>query len=180
MTFHWNRWTRKWHRWGAILIALPLLVVIVSGLLLQVKKQVSWVQPPTAKGSTKVPQVDWDTIVNVVATVPAAEVSDWRDIDRIDVRPSKGIAKVQCNNRWEVQVDLGTGEVLAANYRRSDFIESLHDGTFFSEAAKIWVFLPNGLVLLGLWFTGIYLWWLPIGAKRKKRLRRSSSSLTPR
>ena len=37
-----NWWTRKLHRWGALLTALPLLIVIVSGLLLQVKKQIPW------------------------------------------------------------------------------------------------------------------------------------------
>ena len=86
------------------------------------------------------------------------------------------MAKVQCNNRWEVQVDLSSGEVLAANYRRSDFIESLHDGSFFSDGAKLWLFLPNGLILLGLWFTGVYLWWLPVGARRKKRMKKAAES----
>lgn len=34
-----SRWNRKLHRWGAILIALPLLVVIGSGVLLQLKQE---------------------------------------------------------------------------------------------------------------------------------------------
>lgn len=87
------------------------------------------------------------------------------------------MAKVQCRNRWEVQVDLKTGDVLNVNYRRSDFIESLHDGSFFSEPAKLWVFLPNGFILLGLWCTGVYLWWLPFGVKRKKRKKVAQKKL---
>lgn len=178
MAHNLNWWTRKLHRWGAVLTAVPLLLVIVSGLLLQVKKQVPWVQPPTIKGSVKneVPTQTWDQLLAAASSVPEAEIQSWEDIDRIDVRPSKGIAKIQCSNRWELQVDLASGEVLSSTYRRSDFIESLHDGSFFSDDAKLWVFLPNGFVLFGLWLTGAWLWWIPIAAKRKKKLRAESST----
>lgn len=164
----WNRWSRKLHRWGAVTICLPLFLVIGTGLLLQVKKQVAWVQPATAQGVGNSPTVSWDTILHATCSVPETQVSSWSEIDRIDVRPDKGIVKVRCKNRWEVQVDFQTGDVVASNYRRSDFIESLHDGSFFTDRAKLWIFLPNGIVLLGLWFTGIYLWWLPISVKRRK------------
>ena len=174
MASSWNRWSRKLHRWGAVATAIPLLIVIVSGLLLQVKKQVTWVQPATVKGKGSVPDVDWQQILDATSSVRQSEVQSWADIDRVDVRPGKGMAKVQCNNRWEIQVDLQTGDVLASSYRRSDLIESLHDGSFFSDAAKLWLFLPNGLVLLGLWITGAYLWWLPFGAKIKKQRRLKS------
>lgn len=165
------------HRWGAILTALPVLIVIVSGLLLQVKKEVVWVQPKTTKGTGKVPEIDWETILKATTSIGEAEVVGWQDIDRVDVRPGKGMCKVQCKNRWEIQVDLQSGEVLAANYRRSDLIESLHDGSFFSDWAKLWVFLPNGLVLLGLWITGIWLWWLPHSVKRNRRRKRKKQQL---
>ena len=171
MGIAWNRWTRKLHRWGALLMALPLLIVIVSGLLLQVKKQVSWVQPPTAKGSSGAPTLSMEVILESARAVPEASVQSWDDIDRLDVRPKKGVIKVRCKNRWELQLDAQSGAVLASNYRRSDLIESIHDGSFFSDAAKLWLFLPNGLVLLFLWMTGAYLWYLPFAAKRKKRKR---------
>jgi uncharacterized iron-regulated membrane protein len=170
-----NWWTRKLHRWGALLTALPLLIVIVSGLLLQVKKQIPWVQPPTIKGTVKnAPGQSWNELLRVATTVKEAEVESWKDIDRIDVRPGKGIAKIQCVNRWELQVDLDSGKLLSSTYRRSDFIESLHDGSFFSDGAKLWVFLPNGIVLFGLWVSGVWLWYIPFAAKRKKRQRRLS------
>lgn len=171
-----NWWTRKLHRWGALLTALPLLIVIVSGLLLQVKKQIPWVQPPTIKGAVKnAPSQSWDELLRVATSVEEAEVESWEDIDRIDVRPGKGIAKIQCANRWELQVDLDSGKLLSSTYRRSDFIESLHDGSFFSDGAKLWVFLPNGIVLFGLWVSGVWLWYIPFAARRKKKQRQASS-----
>ncbi len=168
-----NWWSRKGHRWGAILTSIPMLLVITSGLVLQVKKQVAWVQPPTAKGqrANETPSQSWESILRVASAVPEAQIKDWSDIERLDIRPAKGIVKVLSQNHWEVQVDLDTGDVLSSTLRRSDVIESLHDGSFFSEAAKLWLFLPNGLVLLGLWLSGLWLWYLPV-SKRSQRARK--------
>ena len=166
-----NRWTRRLHRWGAILTLLPLGLVIATGLLLQLKKQLPWVQPATVRAEVDHPEISFNELVDSAKTDPNAAVEDWQDIDRIDVRPKRGIAKIRCKNRWELQVDLADGKILASNYRRSDLIESLHDGSFFSDGAKLWIFFPNGLILFGLWVSGIYLWLLPFVAKRKKKKR---------
>ena len=171
-----NRWSRKLHRWGAIMIAVPTLLVIVTGLLLQLKKEVPWIQPPTSKGASSQLSIDWQTILDSTIAIKETGVSSWDDIDRLDVRPAKGVIKVRCQNNWELQLDANNADVLSSEYRRSDFIESLHDGSFFSDYAKLYVFFVNGLVLLGLWFTGMYLWYLPIKAKLKKKKRMASKN----
>ena len=162
-------WGRKLHRWGAVLVAVPLLVVIVTGILLQLKKDVPWVQPPTQKGASKEPAVSFDAILAAAKAVPEAGVNSWDDIDRVDVRPKDGVAKVTCKNRWEVQVDFRTGETVQVAYRRSDLIEAIHDGSFFHDAAKLYVFLPAAVVVLGLWVTGVYLWVLPNWVRWSRR-----------
>jgi len=170
MPFNPRTFFRKAHRWGSVLVAVPFLLVLVTGILLQVKKQFTWVQPPTQKGASKEPSASFAAVLDAVRAVPEAEVQSWADVERIDVRPRDGVMKVQCKNRYEVQVDFASAKVLQVEYRRSDFIESLHDGSFFSEAAKLWVFLPVALVVLGLWFTGMYLFALPYSVKwRRKR-----------
>ncbi len=173
-----NLWTRKLHRWGAAACCLPLLLVIVSGLLLQLKKQVPWVQPPTRSAGHSRLVLTWEEILDVARSDPAAGVATWEDIDRMDVRPDIGIVKVQPRNRHELQIDLATGEVLSSTYRRSDFIEQLHDGSFFGEYVKLGIFLPNGVVLLGLWMTGAWLWYLPYKARAAKRRRLSVPRIT--
>ncbi|TWT85012.1 hypothetical protein CA13_64940 [Planctomycetes bacterium CA13] len=170
-----SKLNRDGHRWGAILIALPLAVVIASGVILQLKKQSAWIQPATQTGSRGEPSIRFDEILTATQGVREAKVKSWDDIDRLDVRPSKGILKVRCKNRWEVQLDTKTGEVLQVAYRRSDLIESIHDGSFFHHRMKLWVFLPASLVLGVLWLTGIYLFVLPSYAKWKKRRNRSST-----
>ena len=160
---------RKLHHWGSIAIAVPLAVVLVTGVLLLVKKEFDWIQPPTIKGDQKGIGIGFDQVLAVARTIPEAQIDTWSDIDRLDVRPGKGMLKVRAENRWEIQLDANTGAVLQVAYRRSDLIESIHDGTFFSEHAKLWVFLPSALVLIGLWITGMVLFFHPYLAKARKR-----------
>ena len=167
-------WNRKLHRWGAIGVALPFLVVICSGILLQLKKQIAWVQPTELKRPSPESRLSLPQILQIAATVPHAGISEWAHIDRIDVRPSKGILKVIGNHRWELQIELATGVVLQTAYRRSDLIEQLHDGSFFHDNVKLFVFLPVAVAVLGLWITGIYLWLLPYMARRENAEKRKA------
>ncbi len=171
MSWYARRDLRKIHRWGAILIALPFLIVLISGLILQVKKEFNWIQPPAKTGVSDIPTVSFDQILETVKEVPEAEISSWDDIDRLDVRPSDGIVKVRSNNNYEIQVDTETAEVLQVAFRRSDIIEAMHDGSWFHDSAKLWIFLPSAVVVTVLWITGIYLYFLPFFAKRKNRKR---------
>ncbi|MEM9170817.1 MAG: hypothetical protein AAGC56_14335, partial [Pseudomonadota bacterium] len=107
--------------------------------------------------------------------VPEMDVDAWTDIARVDVKPGKGMVKIVAKNNWETQIDAATGEVLQVAYRRSDVIEALHDGSFFADWAKLYLFLPAGLVLAGLWGTGIYLFVLPQWKKAQKRARKSNA-----
>jgi hypothetical protein len=59
--------------------------------------------------------------------------------------------------------------VLQSTYRRSDLIESLHDGSWFHDRAKLFIWLPAGVVLCGLWGTGLYLWVLPYLTRRRRK-----------
>lgn len=161
--------SRKLHRWGAVTTAVPLLVVILSGVLLQLKKEWSWVQPPTRSGSGIAPRLDFDSILAASQQVEKAQIRGWDDIDRLDVRPDRGLVKVRAKSGFEVQLDSTSGEVLQTAYRRSDLIESLHDGSFFADWVKLGIFLPSAILLFGLWCTGVYLWILPHRAKRKRK-----------
>jgi len=163
------KWNRKVHRWGAVIAALPLLVIMASGVVLQLKRESAWIQPPTQQGTGTELLLPWDQVLEVTKGVPEAGVESWADIDRLDVRPSKGMLKVRCKNRWEVQIDTSSGKVLSSTLRRSDWIESIHDGSWFHDSFKLWVFLPTGLILCGLWVTGVYLWLLPHLVRRRRK-----------
>jgi len=168
---------RKIHHWGSLLIMVQMGLVIGAGLLLMLKKEISWIQPPTEKGIERedVPNLGMDALFAIAADIPELAVSDWSALARVDVKPGKGTVKFVSENNWEAQIDTHTGEVLAVAFRRSDIIESLHDGSFFAGWVKLYVFFPSGIVLLVLWGSGIYLFFLPHW-KRWRRDRRKAHS----
>ena len=168
-----NVLNRKIHYWASAIVAIPLLVIICSGLLLQAKKQSAWVQPPERRGTGTVPALSLDQVLVRVKEVPGMHVQGWDDVNRLDVRPGRGLVKVWLQNGYEVQVDLGTGQVLQVAYRRSDLIESIHDGSFFGgDWTKLGLFLPTGVTLLLLWLGGVWMFWVPFWAKRKRAIAR--------
>ncbi len=169
MPVNWKRALRKVHYWCSIITAVPFLLILLSGLLLQVKKQVSWVQPDTMTGQGDSPEIPFSKVLEIARTVPEARIETWEDVARLDVRPDKGIIKIRSKNNWEAQIDHQTGEILQFAYRRSDIIESIHDGSFFHPKAKPWLFTSFGVGLLLLAGTGVYLFVLPYTAKRKSR-----------
>lgn len=169
LAVNFNVLNRKTHYWASFAIAVPMLVMIASGLLLQMKKQWDWVQPPEQRGTGSTPVLDLEAILASVKTVTEMQVTGWDDVNRLDVRPGKGVVKVWLNNGYEVQVDLGNGAVLQTLYRRSDLIESIHDGSWFAgDWTKLGLFLPTGFVVFFLWLSGMWMWWVPYAAKRKK------------
>ena len=155
-----------------------MVVIIGTGLLLLLKKEISWIQPPTIKTQSAPPSISFQEILHSAREVPEAQIRSYDDIDRLDVRPAKGVIKVQAVNGWEVQLDAGSGAVLQSAYRRSDTIESIHDGSLFHKQAKLWLFLPAALILLVLLLSGLYMFVLPLLAKRRKRRRLAGSGAT--
>ena len=109
MAFSWNRWSRKLHRWGAVLTCIPLFLVIGSGILLQVKKQAVWIQPATIRG-------EGVTFIGRSLAVVAAH--DW----------SRRVCMVNLNwssrERWDSGVDnrLGIADVLRGDADLDDVI----------------------------------------------------------
>lgn len=161
---------RKIHYWSTLFIALPILLVLVTGLLLQVKKQWAWVQPEEQLGTPTDSPITLGDAVSLMQSDENVAIQGWDDIDRFDVRPSKGMMKIRLHDGREVQMDLSDGSILQIDYRRTDLIESLHDGSWFGgDVSKLGLFLPASIILLGMWLTGIWMFWAPIPIRRRRR-----------
>ena len=165
-----RRISRHVHLWLALVVLFPSVIVIVSGIVLQVKKQFDWVQPPTQTGSTKTVSLSFDRVLATAKSIEQLQVSDWQDIDRLDVRPNKGVIKILSVNHWEAQIDASSAKVLQVAYRRSDTIEAIHDGSWFAKGAKLWVFLPAALLLFVMWGSGCVLLYTTLKSKYKGRI----------
>jgi hypothetical protein len=135
--------------------------MICTGLLLQVKKDFHWIQPDEQRGSADAPRVSFEEVLAACQSLPDIDVDGWDDIGRVDLDPDDALLKVTTRRGWEIQIDPADGSVLQVAFRRSDVIESFHDGSWFGHVVKRWIFLPAGVSLLVLWLTGIYLFMLP-------------------
>ena len=112
-------------------------------MLLHLKKGIAWIQPTEVKTKAREFAVTPDQILKAAMAAPALQVRSWDDIARIDIRPDRGLVKISAQNHWELQLHSATGETLQVAYRRSDLIESIHDGSWFHDAAKLWLFFPS-------------------------------------
>lgn len=170
---HFNVLNRKVHYWASAIVAIPLFIIICTGVVLQLKKHWTWVQPPEQRGSVTAPVIELTDILEALKREPSLNVRSWDDVNRLDVRPDKGVVKAWLKSDWEAQIDLGTGEILQVWMRRSDWIESIHDGSIFGDAVKLGLFFPTAVTLLLLWLGGMWMWLYPLLHKRRVRRRRA-------
>jgi len=169
---------RKLHQWVAIPLFFFMFSTGVTGLLLGWKKQAG-ILPKTQKGeSTQSNQwIKIDSIQQIAANYVQNKLKKSALIDRIDIRPQKGIAKIVFVEHFtELQIDCKTGEILAVNQRNSDIIEKIHDGSILdflaqtdNDAFKLFytTTLSLGLILLSI--SGFWLWYNPIRIRNAKK-----------
>ena len=173
--FFWNT-----HKYTGLTIALIVVVTAVTGILLLLKKEFDWIQPPTQKGQEGPIEafISFERVWQSVAREQHSDFKTPQDIDRIDLRPDKHVFKVRSkHNHTEIQVCATTGRVLSVDVRRSDLIEKIHDGSWIGEPFHDFVMPLFALALLFLVFSGSWMWLEPIvKRRRRKRLDRQRAA----
>lgn len=171
------RKTRKLHRLSGISLFVFFFIMAVTGILLGWKKNsAEIIMPDTYKGLSAV-QADWlplDSLSLLATKALFSAEGLLSEIDRIDVRPSKGSMKFLFKERQlEVQLDATTGETLSVGRRHNDWIEALHDGSIVDDALgipygifKVFYNSLMGIALVIFTVTGFWLWYGP------RRMRR--------
>ena len=168
------RWFRLlWlvHRWLGIAAGLVLLLSALTGFLLLFKKEYAWLQPPITVG-TPGPKAELQPLAAVIDKVVGLglpQFSSEADIARIDFRPQKGVHKVISeHDDCEVQVCAITLATSPARERRSDWLESLHDGSALGGVMHGTVMPIVALVLLYLGASGYVMWLWPKWLRRRR------------
>jgi len=159
------------HKWIGIALSLILINISVTGLLLLEKKQYDWIQPSTQRGQsgTSADFISMQKVLEVVIACDHPDFVDVNDIDRVDFRPGKRVYKVRAKSHHaEIQVDAITGEVLSTSTRCCDFLEQLHDGSWFGSWVHDMIMPVVAVANTVLAASGLYLW---LGPKfmRKRR-----------
>ncbi|OOG72795.1 PepSY-associated TM helix domain-containing protein [Algoriphagus sp. A40] len=168
------RWLRSLHKWLGIPLIIFFFLIGITSILLAWKKKAELL-PPTLE--TKIQQGNWISPAEMVSIAEAemAKIGESTEVDRIDIRPDKGVAKVTFKTHFtEVQLDGFSGEVLSIETRHSDWIEKVHDGSIVDfylggdEATKLTysTLTALGLILMGI--SGFYLWYFPKVIRRLK------------
>lgn len=174
------RVARKMHRTTGICLFVFFFFISVTGLLLGWKKHSQgYLLAKTSVGvssdlSTWLPM---DSLHNIAVKLLRDSVSAQLspELDRIDIRPEKGVVKfVFSEHYWGLQLDGTTGKLLQIERRRADFIEKVHDGSIVDQylglkngTFKLFYTSIMGLALLLFTITGFWLWYGP------KRMRKA-------
>ena len=162
-----TRILRKLHRWMGIPLIVFFLVIGVTSILLAWKKKAALLPPTLA---SKVEQGTWILPSEMVriGEVEMKKLGRDSEVDRIDIRPDKGSAKITFKTHFtEVQVDGYSGEILSVGTRHSDWIEKVHDGSIVDyyttgeEGAKLTYSTLVSLGLIFLALSGFYIWYYP-------------------
>ncbi len=172
---------RKIHRFTGACLFVFFFVVSITGLLLGWKKHSQGMILPKSFKGVSTNYKDWKTLdelhknaVRIAHTQIDPNLS--LELERIDVRPNKGMVKfVFLQDYWGIQLDLTTGELLHIERRNSDFVENIHDGSILDylfatdgEYLKLIYTSIMGTSLLTFTITGFWLWF---GPKRLRKLR---------
>lgn len=169
------RWLRVLHKWMGVPLIIFFFIIGITSILLAWKKKADLL-PPTQK-SELLDQGEWISPARMIsiAELEMERLGESKEVDRIDIRPDKGIAKVTFKTHFtEVQVDGFSGEILSVETRHSDWIEKVHDGSIIDfytsgdEGAKLTysTLVSLGLNLLAI--SGFYLWYYPKLIRRLK------------
>jgi len=174
----WIRGLRWLHRKIAIFLFVFFFIISVTGLLLGIKKQTGLLAPAQKGVSSDL--ATWlpvDSLQKIAVQILRDSVSPGLStgIDRIDIRPQKGIVRFIFKDHYNgLQLDGTTGKLLLIEKRKSDFIENIHDGSILDklfgtggEQVKVSYTIIMGLSLFMLVLSGFWLWYGP------KRLRKS-------
>lgn len=168
------RWLRSLHRWMGIPLIVFFFLIGITSILLAWKKKAELL-PPTLK--TEIENGTWILPSEMVRIGEEEMVRLGRDpeVDRIDIRPDKGVAKVTFKTHFtEVQLDGLSGKVLSIETRHSDWIEKVHDGSIVDfylqgdEAAKLTYSTLTALGLILMSVSGFYLWYFPKVVRKLK------------
>lgn len=172
------RYYRKVHRYSASFLFTFFFIIAISGSLLGWKKYSNGLLlPETQIGSTS-DLKKWlalDSLQTIALKVYQERNSEPGIINRMDVRPEKGIIKFSFENSYlGLQIDGANGKILSTETRRSDLIEQIHDGSIVDKAIgwpigffKLFYTALMGLGLLLFTITGYWLWAVPRKIKRK-------------
>lgn len=161
------------HLWLGVISTVSLIAISVTGIMLNHKRGLGLMPEvehrPTSSFASAIPlhRIAYAALV----AAPPATVGAWARgdsvnidlIDRMDVRPRDGYAKVRLrdNASTEVTVDIASGRVLHVGKRGDVFLEKLHSGEIFGGQPFVILSDIAAIALVLTLVTGYWIWLVP-------------------
>lgn len=169
---------RQIHKLSGISLFVFIFIMGLTGIVLGWKKNTGDLIMPQTRTGTSIDASQWLSVSELQQIALSAykeeKVSDGA-IDKIELRPEKGIAKfIFKEQNHELQLDGVTGAVLHSGRRYSDWFENLHDGSLVDDWLglngyfKVFYNTVMGLALTLFTVTGLWLWYGPKVLRRQR------------
>jgi uncharacterized iron-regulated membrane protein len=160
-------------------LALIMVALSITGGFVAFKNEVEYLQPAGRSGAkgdiaAVIPPA---RVAEIILALQLPEAPTLKQINRIELRPSKRMYKVRLEqtSAWrsplEIQVDAMTGTILNNGVRGDQLWMDLHSFAVFGEATKLITMVVSGLALLWLSLSGYYLFFYPRWFRARKRQR---------
>ena len=161
------------HLWLGVVSTIALIAIAITGILLNHKRGLGLMpdveHAPTGEFTAALP-IERIAYAALLAAPPAVR-GDWKEgdavdislIDRMDVRPRSGFAKVRLRDKasTEMTVDINSGTVLHTGRRGDVFLEKLHSGEIFGGLPFVILSDIAAVALVATLITGYWLWLVP-------------------
>jgi uncharacterized iron-regulated membrane protein len=149
---------RTLHRKISFYLMIPIGVILLSGLILQLRNQIEWIQPELIQG-----EAGTGSLLGPTDIIQRLEISK-SEVDQIIYKPAKNNVSVRMKSGEEIQLDPESGKVLKRAIRRTNLLIDIHQGSIIGPLGQYGVYLVSGLGLLLLYLSGMSL----LVPKRKK------------
>lgn len=179
-----TRWHRKYHRIISSFLMVFFVVIAASGLMLGWKKNTGGYLLADSRQGSHTDLRHWlplDSLrtLAVLALHDKVDSSLSPELDRMDIRPDKGMIKFTFKRHFHaIQLDGASGKVLFLEKRRADWIEKLHDGSLVDYyggwSGQPFKLLYTSLLGIGLGFLTLSGFWLWINPRRIKTRKKRS------
>jgi len=145
---------KLWHKRISIMISMPLLLIILTGILLQFRNVFSIIQPPTVSAKKMPADIE---LLSLIQIQNIATNKDKNFIDQIIYRPSKNSYAVRFTSGREIQLHAQTGEILSDQMRYTGWLIDLHQGSFAGNFSQYVLFPLTAMGLLFVLTSGVLL-----------------------
>jgi len=162
-----ERWLPRFafysHLWVGVLFTVVLLVISITGILLNHKRGLGLMpEVDHAPSGEFGAALSLDDLARRALRAVGDSGAPETAIDRMDVRPRDGLVKVRLRDAasTEVTLDVVSGVVLNTDARGDVFLEQLHSGEIFGSRGVL-LSDAGAVALTVLLITGYWLWLRP-------------------